>query len=186
MSSKVKLQLKFEGAVLTRKAVFFRPCHPNQIADAVRIICGLSASERPPCSRRWRPRGHLNSLEPGLYEVPRCSRNGGDGDRRQEQARSFASSAAASASFLSTASTTSAAAPSLRCVAPETPARFLLRVSAWQWQPRLPPSSNPASARCGHEWCWVAQRHASASNPTSRRRQSYAGSSASGGDSAQT
>ena len=70
-SSKIKLQLKFQGAVLDRKCVFFRPCHPNQIADAVRIICGLQDAHAR--FSLLDEDGDLvaisDSLAPGVYEV---------------------------------------------------------------------------------------------------------------------
>ena len=69
-SSKVKLRLKYKGTILSRKAVFFRPCQPNQIADAIRIICNLASDER---FELLDDDGDVvaisDSLHPGIYEV---------------------------------------------------------------------------------------------------------------------
>ena len=69
-SSKVKLRLKYNGQILPRKAVFFRPCQPNQIADAIRIICSLSSDAS---FQLLDEDGDVvaisDSLDPGVYEV---------------------------------------------------------------------------------------------------------------------
>ena len=105
MSSKIKLQLRFRGAVLDRKAVFFRPCHPNQIADAVRIICGLQANER---FSLLDEDGDLvaisDALEPGVYEVVLADDDGRNGSGsshrdRAAQAERGAQAGAADAEF---------------------------------------------------------------------------------------
>ena len=75
-SRKVKIRLRFEGRTLDRKAVFFRPCHPNQIADAIRIICGLSAQEQFYLLDEDSDLVAISdSLEPGLYDVLRGDPN---------------------------------------------------------------------------------------------------------------
>ena len=67
---RIKLQLRFQGRILERKAVFFRPCPQEQISEAIRVVCDLPSSTS---LTLLDDEGDVmcisDSLEPGLYEV---------------------------------------------------------------------------------------------------------------------
>tara|TARA_A100001015_G_C15019858_1_gene727418 strand:+ start:445 stop:1548 length:1104 start_codon:yes stop_codon:yes gene_type:complete len=87
---KIKLRIKFKGQWLDRKAVFFRPCAPEQIEAALKMVCGIAdqASRIELCDDDGDVVCISDSLQSGNYSVQIGQGSANAGESQSVAARS--------------------------------------------------------------------------------------------------